>query len=110
MRIQKTESRERLWSHLREATGRGHTSAALDDAARYYLRMRGGTGAHPRGVVELVMREAERRGSLTAGELAELLSVDELGVTYRSELTVTSSAGVDGSPDPLVESDGGSDE
>jgi len=108
MRIRMNDSRERLYSHLKDATGRGHKSAALDDAARYYLRMRGGTGAHPTGVVERVMREAERKGSLTAGELAELLSVDELGVTYRSELTVTSSAGVssssDGSPDRL---DGG---
>ena len=88
MRIQKTDARERRWQYLREATGKGHTSAALDEAATYYLRMRGDTGAYPRGLLEELIERAEQEGSLTAGEIADILDTTEIPLNYQSEWSV----------------------
>jgi hypothetical protein len=88
MRIEKTESRARTWEHLRDATGHGHTSKALDRAARYYLRMHGGTPAHPNGVLNELLATAESRGSLTAVEIAEIVDADELPVEYDTTRSV----------------------
>ena len=88
MRIQKTDARERRWAYLKEATGKGHTSAALDEAATYYLRMRGDTGAYPRGLLEELIERAEQEGSLTAAEIVEILDTDELPLTYDAEWAV----------------------
>lgn len=88
MRIEKTEKRERLWSDLRDATGKGHTSKALDTAARYYLRMRGDTNAVPTGQLEELLAAAEDRGSLTPAEIAEILDVDELPVKYETDRSI----------------------
>lgn len=88
MRIQKTDARERRWEHLREATGKGHTSAALDEAANYYLRMRGGTGAYPTGLLEKLLSAAESRGSLTGEEIVEILDCEESEIEYSSQWTV----------------------
>ena len=88
MRIQKTDARERRWEYLREATGKGHTSAALDEAANYYLRMRGGTDAHPIGLLEDLLSAAANRGSLTGEEIVEILDCDEMDLEYSSQWAV----------------------
>lgn len=88
MRIEKTEARARTWEYLKEATGKGHTSKALDAAARYYLRMHGQTNAYPRGALEELVATAEEEGSLTAPEIVEILDVDELPLAYESNWSV----------------------
>ena len=88
MRIQKTESRERKWNFLKEATGESTVSGALDVAADYYLKMRGETTVHPKGNVPELIRYADQEGSLTAAEIAEILDVDELPIEYQSTWTV----------------------
>jgi len=86
--IKRTDSRDRMWRHLEDATGEGNTSAALDVAARHYLRMAGDTGAHPVGVVEQLLDAAEERGSLTAAEIADVLDAPELPVDYHTERSI----------------------
>jgi len=86
--IKKTETRERRYEHLREATGEGHTSKALDKAAKYYIRMRGHRTAVPTGKVEELLAKAEEEGSLTVEEIADVLDTDELPVAARTEWTV----------------------
>ena len=88
MRIQTTDARRRRWEHLREATGKGHTSAALDEAANYYLRMRGGTGAYPTGLLQELIARAEEEGSLTAAEIVDVLDCSELPLAYESKWSV----------------------
>jgi hypothetical protein len=82
MRIRATDSRERLWDDLEDATGHGHTSQALDDAARLYVKLRGDTTAVPTGRVEQLLREADNAdGGLGPEAIAEILDTDELPVT-----------------------------
>ena len=88
MRIQKTESRERTWTYLKEATGESTVSGALDVAANYYLKMRGDTTAQPNGRVPELIRRADQEGALTAAEIAEILDVDELPLEYQSTWTI----------------------
>jgi hypothetical protein len=83
--IKRTDSRARMWEHLERATGEGNTSTALDEAARYYLRMAGGTDAYPTGRLEELIATAEEEGSLTAAEIVDILDADELPLTYTSE-------------------------
>lgn len=80
MRIEATDARERKWKNLKEATGKGHKSTALDTAADYYLKMAGNTTAIPTGTVEELMEAAERQGYLTPEEIAEILHTEELPV------------------------------
>ena len=69
MRIKSTDDRERLWDDLREATGEGHTSQALDAAARHYVRCRGGTAAVPTGTyAELLVAARDADGGLADGD------------------------------------------
>lgn len=83
-RIQSTDERERLWKDLREATGHGHTSQALDAAARYYIRMYGDSTAHPTGVVdELLDAACAADGGLSEAEIAEILDTPELGIDVK---------------------------
>jgi hypothetical protein len=90
MRIQKTDDRERLWSDLREATGCGHTSQALDQAARYYLRQygHGVRQGQLEAALELVADEA---GHEVASEVADILGAPELSVRY--DVDVSSGVG-----------------
>jgi len=88
MRIEATEERERLWEKLKEASGNNTKSGALDDAARYYIRMRGGTSTVPNGSIAKLLRRAEEQGSVTAEEIAEELSTPELPVEARTEWSV----------------------
>lgn len=86
MRIEKTDARARKWDYLKEATDESATSKALDRAADYYLRMCGDTTAVPKGKLTELMTAAQRRGSLTPEEIAEILDTDELPV--RCEVSV----------------------
>jgi len=81
MRIQPTDTRERLWEQLREATDRQHTSQALDAAPRYYVRMYGDSAAQPTGAVNELLDVAHAAdGGLDEQEIAEILDTPELGV------------------------------
>lgn len=82
MRINKTDERERLWETLEQTTGEGHTSQALDKAARYYDRMHGDTAAVPTGVLDKLLAEAHDQDSLTPEQIAEIVTTPELPVTY----------------------------
>ncbi len=82
MRIQSTDDRERLWEDLREATGEGHTSQALDAAARHYVRCRGDTAAVPTGTYAELLRAADDADAgLGPEQIAEILDTDELAVS-----------------------------
>jgi hypothetical protein len=81
MRIKSTDERERLWDDLREATDEGHTSQALDAAARHYVRCRGDTAAVPTGTyAELLVAARDADGGLDAEQIADILDTDELPV------------------------------
>ncbi|MGQ4556011.1 hypothetical protein [Halobellus sp. GM3] len=84
MRIEATDERQRLWENLLEATDQSAKSKALDDAARYYCRMRGDVAGYGTGKVEELLRAADERGSLTASEIAEILDSRELSVSYET--------------------------
>jgi hypothetical protein len=81
MRIQSTDNRERLWEDLRGATGEGHTSQALDAAARHYVQCRGDTAAVPTGTyAELLAAARDANGGLGPEQIADILDTDELPV------------------------------
>jgi len=81
MRIKSTDERERLWDDLREATGEGHTSQALDAAARHYVRCRGDTEDVPTGTyAELLQAARDADAGLGPEQIADILDTDELPV------------------------------
>ncbi len=88
MRIKKTEARAQKWEYLKEATGESATSKALDQAADYYLRMRGETTAVPKGKIIELMTAAQNQGSLTSEQIAEILDTDELPVQCEVSINV----------------------
>lgn len=88
MRIEATDVRERKWENLKEATGKGHKSTALDTAADYYLKMSGGTTAVPTGAVAELMERAVEEGSVTPEEIADVLDTEELPVEAETSWTV----------------------
>lgn len=90
MRIHMTESRERRFEHLLEATGEATKSKAIDKAVGYYLRMRGGTDAYPEGHLVSLMAAADEQGSLTAEEIASILNCQEIPVSYEPRWSVGS--------------------
>ncbi|MEA5387247.1 hypothetical protein VB779_09405 [Haloarculaceae archaeon H-GB11] len=57
-----TDDRERRLENLQEATGENAKSKALDVAARYYVRMAGGTTAVRTGHVAELLKLAEEQG------------------------------------------------
>lgn len=83
-----TDTRERRMEYLLEATGENTKSKALDRAAELYLQMRGDTAAVPNGAFVELMEKAERQGSVTAEEIAELLDTDELPVEAETNWAV----------------------
>lgn len=91
MRIEDTDARKRRWNYLVEATGERAKSKAIDRAAKFYLKMRGDTTAHPCGAFDELLDAAEECGSLEAEEIAEILNTDELPVRY--EVTTERSVG-----------------
>lgn len=88
MRLRMTDKRERRIEDLVEATGENTKSGALDQAARYYVRMAGGTSAVPDGRIQELMALAIEEGSVTADQIAEVLDVDELPVNYERSWSV----------------------
>jgi len=88
MRIEATDARERKWENLKEATGEGHKSTALDAAADYYLKMAGDTTAVPTGRVAELMERAADQGSLTPEQIADILDTDELPVQATTDWSV----------------------
>lgn len=88
MRIEATDARERKWENLKDATGEGHKSTALDTAADYYLKMRGDTTAVPTGAIVQLLDYATEQGSVTAEEIADILDTDELPVTAETSYSV----------------------
>lgn len=88
MRIEATEVRQRKWENLKEATGKGHKSTALDAAADYYLKMAGNTTAVLVGAVETLMELAVEQGSVTPEEIADVLDTEELPVEAESSWSV----------------------
>jgi hypothetical protein len=88
MRIADTDDRERLWNNLVECSDQSTKSKAIEDAARYYLRMRGDVAGYGSGNIEQLLRAAEDRGSLTAPEIAEILDERELPVAYETSIDV----------------------
>jgi len=88
MRIEATDARERKWENLKEATGEGHKSTALDAAADYYLKMAGGTTAVPVGAIAELMKRADEQGSVTAEEIAEVLDTEQLPVEAETSWSV----------------------
>ncbi|MFH5798553.1 hypothetical protein [Haladaptatus sp. CMAA 1911] len=79
-----TDSRELRVEYFLKATGEKTKSKALDRAAEFYLQMRGDTAAVPNGAFVELMEKAERQGSVTAEEIAELLHTDELPVEVQT--------------------------
>lgn len=88
MRIESTDERQRLWENLLEATDQSAKSKALDDAARYYCRMRGDVAGYGTGKIEELLEAADDRGSLTASEIAAILDTRELPVEVETDLRV----------------------
>ena len=88
MRIQDTEDRPRLWENLVEASDQQTKSKAIEDAARYYCRMRGDVAGYGNGKNEELLRAAESRGSLTPSEIAAVLDARELRVRYNTEIAL----------------------
>ena len=88
MGIESTDDRQRLWENLLEATDQSAKSKALDDAARYYCRMRGDVAGYGTGKIEELLEAADDRGSLTASEIAEIFSARELPVGYESRVSI----------------------
>jgi hypothetical protein len=86
------DARERLYENVEQCTPHGHRSKALDHAARYYLKMHGHNNVRPTaGAIEELLQLAEQQGSVTAGEIAECLNVEE----YPVEVAVDISHGFD---------------
>jgi len=88
MRIETTDERERLWGNLVEATDQSAKSKALDDAARYYCRMRGDVAGYGTGKIEELLEAANERGSLTASEIAAILDTRELPVQVETDVRI----------------------
>ena len=88
MRLRMTDSRERRMEHLLEATGENTKSKALDRAVEFYLKMRGNNVAVPTGAFIELMEKAERQGSVTPTDIAEILDTDELPVDATTQWSV----------------------
>lgn len=88
MRIETTDERERLWENLLDATDQTAKSKALDDAARYYCRMRGDVAGYGTGKIEELLEAAADQGSLTASEIAEILDTREVPIEVKTKIEI----------------------
>lgn len=88
MRLRMNDERERRLENLVEASPENTKSGAIDVAAKYYTRMRGECSAVPEGQVAQLLELAEREGSVTATEIAEVLDCPELPVEAETTWTV----------------------
>lgn len=83
MRIEVNDERERLYSTLLDVSPHGHKSTSLDAAARYYIQMK-----RENGILDDLMSQAVERGSLTPGEIAEIVDTHQVPVEYESDYTI----------------------
>ncbi|MBB6647983.1 hypothetical protein [Halobellus ruber] len=86
MRIADTEDRDRLWEMLVECSNQSTKSKAVEDAARYYCRMRGARGYN--SAVKELLQKADEQGGVTAHEIAEILDARELPVEYETSIEI----------------------
>ena len=86
MRIADTDDRERLWEMLVECSDQSTKSKAIEDAARYYCRMRGAAGYN--SAVEELLSTAVEEGSLTAAEIAAIIDTRELPVEVEQSVAI----------------------
>ena len=63
-------------------------STVLDDAARYYCRMRGDVTAYGTGKIGQLLRAAADQGSLTASEIASLLDTREPPIEVETKVEI----------------------
>lgn len=89
MRIRENDKRKRLYENLLEASSVGTKSGALDEAARFYCRMRGHNGVNPRkGKLEELMATAVDEGSVTPEQIASIMDSEEIPVSASTEWAV----------------------
>lgn len=88
MRIRENDRRTRLYENLKDATGEGTKSGALDTAAKYYVKMRGDNPAVPTGQLTQLIKTADKQGSVTAEEIVAILDTDEIPLSYRSQYQI----------------------
>lgn len=88
MRLRMNNRRERRFNTLVEAADENTKSKALDAAAEYYIKMRGNTTVKPTGAIEELMGRAVEAGSVTPGEIADILDTEELPVKAQTDWSV----------------------
>ena len=80
------DRREYLYEDLLDSTGENSKSKALDRAAKFYYEMSGDSVTT--GEFEELMERAVDQGSVTPGEIAEVLDTEELPVEAETEWSV----------------------
>jgi hypothetical protein len=88
MSLRLTDARERRLEDLQDALDENTKSKAIDRAARFTVRMRGGTTAVPQGAIAELLERAEDQGSVTPAEIAEILDTDEVPVDAETTWSV----------------------
>ena len=78
-------SRESLLDDLEAATGEPTKARRVDTAMRAYGKLVGGTAVQPgAGVLDELLRAADKQGSLRAEEIAKILDIEELPIQFES--------------------------
>lgn len=88
MRLRVTDHRERMFDALTDATGEKTKSKAIDRAVDHYCKCAGANAAHPTGTYEELMNQAVEQGSLTPGQIAEILHTESLPVQHTQEYCI----------------------
>jgi len=88
MRIRDTDRRKREWSNLKEATGEKTKAGAIDAAVRFYLSMGRVDYGKQVGQFNELMKTANKEGSLTAPEIADILDTEYLPVQASASYSV----------------------
>jgi len=88
MRLRMNDRRELRLENLLDATDENAKAKAIDRAAEFYIKMAGDTTASPVGAIEELMDLAVEEGSVTPGEIAEVLDTEELPVEAETNWSV----------------------
>jgi hypothetical protein len=80
MSLRMSDARERRLEDLQEALNENTKSKAIDRAARFTVRMRGGTTAVPQGAIAELLERAEQQRNVTVEEIAEVRDTDDVPV------------------------------
>lgn len=83
-----TDSRERHFDALLDATGEATKSKAIDRAVVHYCKVAGDNLVAPQGAYAELMEQAIKQGSVTPVEIARILGTDELPVEYEHEWSI----------------------